>query len=153
MNMNKLALSILVLLLLSVPAMAKSGCEYCSKGYSGKSSYHGGLEDKFFIKAHKMIAYKEELGLSDEQVETIRGLKLSVKKELILKNADAGVLAVDVHAGLREHHIDVEAMNKLIDQKYAVKKAKSQSLVKAYAELKGVLSEEQMDKLKELWKS
>ena len=41
-------------------------------------------------------------------------------------------------------------MNKLVDQKYDLKKAKTKTLVDAIAKLKGTLTKEQYDKLKEI---
>lgn len=47
---------------------------------------------------------------------------------------------------------DIAAINKLIDEKYELEKARAKSLVKAYAELKGILTEEQKKRLKDLHK-
>ena len=51
-----------------------------------------------------------------------------------------------------QNAIDTEAIDALIDKKYEIKKEKAKSMVGAYAELKGILTAEQKDKLKELYK-
>lgn len=122
---------------------------YDSKKTKG---YHCGLKDKLFRKAHFILKNQEELGLSDEQVKKIKNLKLEAKKDLIKKKAEIDVIAVDIKAKMWEDAVDTEAVNKLIDQKYELKKAKTKSLMEAYAALKSILTEEQKKKLKDLWK-
>ena len=60
-------------------------------------------------------------------------------------------MAIDIMAKLKEHPIDLEAVNKLIDQKYEMKKAQIKSLVASYAKLKSILTEDQIKILKTLW--
>ena len=72
---------------------------------------------------------------------------------LIKQEADIQILSLDIMAKLHEYPVDVEAVNKTIDQKYDLKKAKAKNLVEAFAKLKGTLTSEQYDKLKSIWKS
>jgi Spy/CpxP family protein refolding chaperone len=44
----------------------------------------------------------------------------------------------------------LNAVNKLIDQKYEIKKSKMKTAVKSLSELKKILSREQMDQLRDL---
>lgn len=152
-----LALVMSFLALVALPAAVqadkhgrKMGCQRCQ--YKGKGHKEKGLDEKIFYKAHFLMKNQEELGLSDEQVEKIKDLKVDVKKDLIKKDAEIEILAVDIKAKLYEDKIDVKAINKLVDQKYEIKKEKAKTLVEKYAALKGMLSEEQMGKLKGLFK-
>ena len=120
----------------------------CKKTKGHKKDFGG----KVFHKAHFLLKSKEELGLSDKQVKKIKDLKLEAKKDLITKKAEIEVLALDIKAKMHEEKIDTKAINKLIDKKYELKKAKSKSLVGAYAALKNVLTKEQKKKLKGLYK-
>ncbi|MFH1868466.1 MAG: Spy/CpxP family protein refolding chaperone [Candidatus Omnitrophota bacterium] len=144
--------SILVLVLaVSVSiAYAYDSGKSRSRGYGSKSY---STEDKILQKAHFLMEKKEELGLSDEQVAKIKDLKLNAKKESIKKTAEIEIIALDIEAAMRQDAVDAGAIGALIDKKYEIKKAKAKSMVKAYAELKGVLTAEQMGKLKELYKS
>ncbi len=110
------------------------------------------LESKFFYKAHKLLKKKEELGLTEKQVDKIVDLKVATKKDLIRKKADIEILALDIKSQLYEERINVRAVNDLIDKKYEIKKAKAKALVAACAELKGVLTKAQKEKLKWLYK-
>jgi len=118
----------------------------------GKASYHGGdMEEKFFRKAHFILAQKDELGLSADQEARVRTLMTGAKKDLLRQDAEIGVLAVDIDAALAADEIDVDGVTKLLNQKYELKKTKVQSLVASYAELKKTLDPEQKTKLKTLF--
>lgn len=130
-------------------------CLFSSSAYAGtcktceykKSS----LSCKFICKAHVILKNKDELGLTDGQVEKVKELKLNTKKELIRTDAEIKIMALDIKAGLYQEAVDAKAVNALVDKKYDLKKAKAKSLVSAYAELKGILDEEQMAKLKDVY--
>ena len=49
--------------------------------------------------------------------------------------------------------IDTEAINGLIDNKYEAKKAKAKAVIAAIVDMKSLLSEDQVEKLKELKKT
>ena len=121
-------------------------------GYGYKMGHGWGLESIFFYKAHFMLENQAELGLSEEQVKLIQDLKQNVKKLLIKQQADIDILAIDIKAKLHDDPVDVAAINALIDQKYEIKKAKTKSLVDAIAKLKGTLTDQQREALKDLWK-
>ena len=123
--------------------------------YAKDMGGHGkkGLEDKFSGKAHMILMNKEELGLSDKQVATIKDLKLKTKKDVIRKKAEIDVLALDIKAAMYGDAIDTEAVNELIDKKYELKKEKAKSLVAACATLKDTLTDDQKAKMKDLYKN
>ena len=136
-------LGIFLAVLFAVPnALADGG-----KGQYGK---HMGFEDKFYKKAYTALVNKKELDLSDEQVEKIKKLKVDTKKDIIMKSAEIDVLVVEIKASLWEDTIDTAALDKLIDKKYELKKAKAKGIVAAYATLKNILTEEQKEELTEL---
>lgn len=147
-----IALTLMLIVSLSVVYAfdhGKGGFKGCSKekGYSQK-----GLDDKFNFKAHLFLGKREELGLTDEQVEKIKDLKLKVKKELIMKEAEIKVLGLDIQTAMQGDSVDVEATNAVIDKKYEAKKAKAKFLIKSYAELKDILTKAQKSKLEDHWK-
>jgi len=139
----------LVLTLTMVPtvSLAQNKCAKCAKKKYSKS-----VKDKFFKKVHAIYANQEKLGISDKQLNKVKDLKLALKKEIIRKDADIEILKIDIKSLLYADKINVGAINKLIDQKYDAKKAKSKKTVESYAQLKKILSEEQQAKLKSLWK-
>lgn len=145
-----LAVLMVVALCLSVTTLSyagdygkKSGC-YVKKG--------GYLESKVLKKAHFILSNKEELSLSDEQYDKIKAMKISVKKNLIKQDAQIDLLAIDIKTEMWEDKPNVAAIDKLIDQKYDLKKEKAKMLVKTYVDMKGILSDSQMDEMKALYK-
>jgi hypothetical protein len=116
-----------------------------------KSRHHGyGLDKQFVSKVRLALKNQDELGLSDEQYEKLKTLKLNTKKDLIKRKAEIDIIGVDIKGKLYEDSIDKKSINKLIDQKYELKKAKAKALVDAYAEFQNILNDEQKKKLKEL---
>jgi len=123
-----------------------------AEGYGKGKGHHFDLEEKFSKKAHFILKNEEELGLSDRQVDQIKDLKINIKKDLIGKKAQLEILGLDIKAAMWNDPFNVNVVNKLIDQKYEIKKDKAKFLVGAYATLKGLLTEEQKEKMKGLFK-
>lgn len=128
----------LVMTLGGSTALAKSGYKKDS------------IKDKFFKKIKMMYVYQDEIGLSDEQMDKIKAIKIDLKKDLIMKKAQIQVIMVDVKAALYEDEINVEAVSALVDKKYEIKKAKMKKLIQAYADVKKILTQDQMDNLKKI---
>jgi len=106
--------------------------------------------EKLFKKVTMIYIYQDELDVSDKQIDQIKELKVDLKKELIGKKADMDLIKVDIFSLLYEEENDVEAIGKLIDQKYDIKKSKMKDIVKAYAKLKEILSKKQIEKFREI---
>lgn len=117
-----------------------------------KEGYHKGFEKKFFYKARLILKNKDKLGLADKQLKKIKGLKIKTKKDVIRKDAELSIIALDIKAAIGEKQIDTGAVNKLLDKKYDLKKDKAKSLLAAYAALKRILTDEQKGKLKNILK-
>jgi hypothetical protein len=115
--------------------------------------HHGSdLEALFFHKAIFFLKCADQIGLTDDQMEKIKTLKLEVKKGLIRQNAELEILEMDVETALRGRPVDVKAVNLILDKKFEIKKAKARSLVQAIADLKAILTDEQYGKAKALWR-
>lgn len=114
-----------------------------------KSRHHGySLDTKIFHKVRLALKNQEELGISDEQYEKLKTLKANTKKDLIKRKAEIDIIGVDIKSKLGEDTIDTKSINKLIDQKYELKKAKAKALVEAYAAFQNILTDDQKKKLK-----
>jgi len=116
-----------------------------------KSKNHKyGLDTKIFHKVRLALKNQEELGISDEQYEKLKTLKANTKKDLIKRKAEIDIIGVDIKSKLGEDTIDTKGINKLIDQKYELKKAKAKALVEAYAAFQNILTDDQKKKLKDI---
>ncbi|NQT90729.1 MAG: Spy/CpxP family protein refolding chaperone [Candidatus Omnitrophica bacterium] len=137
-------LALVLSLSLMVPAYADHGKD--SKGQCK------GMGDKISYKAGIMLKNKEELGLSDKQVAQIKDLKHQAKRDAIMQKAEIDVLGLDIKAKLHEDPIDTDAVNKLVDKKYDLKKAKTKAMIADCAKLQSILTDKQKADLKALWK-
>ncbi|MDD5428393.1 MAG: hypothetical protein PHI58_04040 [Candidatus Omnitrophica bacterium] len=141
-------------------AIASSGafaneCNMRKGGFAdgkGKMSCGMGTDNMFFHKAHMILDNAAELGLTNEQIEKVKALKYSVGKNVIKEDADIAAAALDIKEAMGKDEIDVNAVNKLIDQKYALKAQKAKDNVAAYVNLKKILSPDQFNKLKAMHK-
>ena len=143
------ALFLLSMALIVPTTYAKKG--KCDGQHGQKGKQEMKLSEKLFHKAHMIIMNQEALGLTDQVVKEIKDLKIATKKSLIKQKAEIDLIAIDIKANLHQPKIDVKATNALVNKKYDLKKAKTKSIVKAFAKLKGKLTEEQMKKLKGLY--
>ena len=124
-----------------------------ARGDKKMQGHQAGFENKIFLKAHMMLKNQEELGLSAAQIKKIKKIKIDIKKDLIQRKAKIDLIVVDIKAQMWEDKINTKAINKLIDQKYELKKAKAKSLLQAYVSLKKILTDEQKERLKEFFKA
>ena len=89
-----------------------------------------------------MLSNKEELGLSDEQVNKVKELKMNTKKDIIRKDAEIEILALEIKSEMWKDPADTVAVNKLVDKKYDLKKETTKALVAGCAALKDVLTKD-----------
>ena len=68
------------------------------------------------------------------------------KKSLIRSKAAIEIDSIDIMVELREDSPDAEKVKQLIEQKCAKKTEKAKLLANAYIQLKGILSEDQLEK-------
>ncbi|MFH1062278.1 MAG: hypothetical protein V1747_05240 [Candidatus Omnitrophota bacterium] len=136
--------AIVALCMAIIPAYA-----WQNDGKSDKDK--GGLEAKFLGKIKSLSAHQEMLDLNDQQIKQIKDLHISTKKELIRSNAEIEIVSIDIKSNLFDtDKIDLKIMEKLIDEKYKIKKDQAKILVKAFAQIQNILTKEQKDTLKNL---
>ena len=146
---KKLVVGLSLLMVMMVCGVAVAQADH-GMGCQGKGK--SGLDKKIFMKAHMLLMNEDELGLTDEQVTKIKNLKMGTKKSLIKQEAEIALLGVDIKSKLWEDTIDVAAITPLVNKKYELKKQKTLSIITAYAQLKNILTAEQKEKMKGLYK-
>ena len=148
---------VLAVLMLAVPVALANHSHGLGDGHEGYGHRQWGMkggdfESQFFIKSFMILRNDEGLGLTDVQKGEIRGLVHEVKKNTIRQNAEIEILDLDITQAMHGNAVDPMAVNKLVDQKYELEKAKAKSLVEGIARLKKSLTEDQQTKLKGLFK-
>lgn len=135
--------------------MGKGDCQgqkQCAvAGGHGEEEYPCPIINKIMKKAHFLLENWEEIGLSPEQVDTIKALKLQAKKSMIRGGADMEIMMLDMKSKLSEDVLDVEGLNAMIDEGMAQMTQSAKAGVDTYAKLKAVLTPEQVEKAKAIW--
>lgn len=151
MNKKMLALctGVLVLLMAIPISQAFANGRPCGPGGRGGP---GELDKMFFKKAHTILKNQAELGLTAEKAEALKALKFETLKAMIRQNAEIQVIDLDLCSQLHSTTTDMKTLNALIDQKYELKKSKDKLLTEAVVKMKGLLSKEQIEKLRALRK-
>lgn len=145
--MKRKTTSFLFLLFFCLAVGSAHACGFCKKDGSRFDA-----EDKFFFKAKMTLSMAQELGLSAEQVKTIKDLERNMKKEVLRTDADMEIIALDIEEQLSADVPEAEAIKAAVEKKFDLNKKKAQSLIDSYIALKGVFTKEQKEKLKELYK-
>ena len=105
---------------------------------------------KFMKKAHFLLEHKSDIGLTDDQVKTLKELKLQMEKDSIRQRADMKTFLLDLKSKLAEDKVDVEGASALIDENFSTVSAAAKSNLATYAKLKSLLTPDQMTKMKAL---
>ena len=108
------------------------------------------IADKFMMKADFLLEHKSEVGLTDDQVKTIKDLKLQMGKDTIRQSADMKTFELDLKSKLAEDKVDVDGTNALIDKNFATALAAAKSNLATYAKLKDLLNPGQITTMKAL---
>lgn len=122
-------------------------------GYDKGGQHGSSIKKKFFKKIGLVCRNQEELGISDDQFDQIKDLKIATKKSIIKKKAMVDITSVDIKTALWNEPVDTEAVTELIKKKYGFKVQRELVLLKAYVALDNMLTQEQKDTLKGLCKT
>lgn len=133
------------------PMMSKGEC---SKGRCSMKGEKGGcpIVGKTLCMAYGALEYQKELSLSEEQISAIKALKLEVKKQKIQQTAAMQIGMLEMHAKLKEDTLDVEGLKAMIDQGMAAMATSAKASIDQYAQMRSILKQDQIAKLKELCK-
>lgn len=128
----------------------------CEGGKCSRGGYHEEQEsqcpivNKLLMQAHEALEHSKELGLSAEQINTIRGIKLEAKKANIRMMADMQIMELDMKSKLMADDFDAEGMKKMIDSMAAGMPEGGKKAIDWYAKFRSTLKADQWQKLKEL---
>lgn len=128
----------------------KSACKSCGEKDCG--NHPCPITSKLMKKSCFLLGNAEEIGLSDDQVKKIKTIKMDAKKQMILGEAQMKIAFIDMTAKLHEEKLDLEGLNKMVDDFSAGMAESTKKTIQSYADLKGILTDEQMKKAKEVWK-
>lgn len=119
------------------------GKHQCGMGCRGMmEGEHGGLE--FFI------GMRDELELTEGQIEKLRTLKSKTKKQAIRTRADLDVLEIELHDLLWVDKVDVEAVDAKIEKMGELQTKMHKSHIHARLDAQKILTPEQLRKHRQM---
>lgn len=100
--------------------------------------------------AHEALENQKDLGLTAEQVSTIRGLKIANKKREIQQMANMQIMMIDMKVKMMDENFDAKGLSGLVDQGSAAMADGAKQTIQDYGKLLKTLTAEQRAKLKEM---
>ncbi len=95
---------------------------------------------------------QKEIGLSKEQLAKIRDIKFSTDKKVVKLRNDMELKEIDLKAELSKEKPDMTKIERLIRAKHSIMADIELAKVKEYLQIKDILSEEQLEKLRAIMK-
>ena len=123
------------------------------RGFNKSEKYACPITAKLMKKGKFFLAHETELGLSEEQVDQIKAIKLDTKKAAARQKAEHEIFMLDMESKLSETAVDVDGISRMIDEQIPMMTQGAKKTVEDFAKLKAVLTPEQLAKAKELWKA
>jgi len=96
-----------------------------------------------------MLNMKDQLGLSLQQVQTLRDLRVAFEKETIQRGAEIRVAEVDLREALAQERVDLARAETLIRKIAGLRAELRLARVRTLEKGKGVLTPEQLEKFRE----
>lgn len=159
---------ILIALLVSSPAFAQK-CEMMKMGESSGEGIHkmcgkmdnlwiekevkrGGMGSGMMMgccKKEFFLCCKEKLELTDEQVKSLKSIKMDFIKADIQKEADLKIAELELKELMAADKMDMAKVEKMIKDIHMMKAEKKIAHLKAFEKAKSILTPEQLKKQKE----
>ena len=96
-----------------------------------------------------MLNMKDQLGLSLQQVQTLRDLRVAFEKEAIQRGAEIRVAEVELREALAQERVDMARAETLIRKIAGLRAELRLARVRTLEKGKGVLTPEQLEKFRE----
>jgi len=149
--MKKMMIVVLTGLMFLGLASQRSYADQCGCGAMGM---HGGPRmmhhDHGSRGAHDFLWKKlMGLGLSDQQTDALKAIRIRVTKDTIKKRADLQLARVDLREILQKDPVDMKAVEASLKKVESARTDLKLTHIKAWQEMKAVLTPEQRKKLKE----
>ena len=111
---------------------------------------HGFIGASAHLYRH-LLNNKQQLGLTEEQILTLRNLALDTDRAVIRADADVRISERELRALLRDHKTDLSTIETKVREQEALKGTVRMIEIKARREVIALLTPDQKTKLKTLW--
>jgi len=155
--MKKVIVSLVALMLLAGVVSAQQGpmgkgdCDFQHRGMGQRHGGHGDFGEGFHGFG-PMMAMADKLDLTDAQKDKLEKMRTAFQKERIDKKAEIDKAKIDLRVLRRDDNANENEVMSAIDKVSYLRAELQKMAYRHRKEVQGVLTEEQIDKLKELRK-
>lgn len=129
-----------------VAGMSVGSDAMMKKGRGGHEMGKGMGHGAGMCSEQMMMEKFKELGLDDKQKETVKAIKLRMKKDEIKRNSDIDIAKIELQEIVGKDVVDLAAAEAKVKQLHAMKADKAIAHIKAREEVKATLTPEQKKK-------
>ncbi|MEN6519655.1 MAG: periplasmic heavy metal sensor [Armatimonadota bacterium] len=109
-----------------------------------------GMKAMFKMMAWKIIKHSDEIGLSEEQIESFRNKKIEALKQMIQIKCQIKMNMLDVKNAVMREEIDMPTAEAKIKEIGKLKSDKYIAMIQAMQDMRNILTPEQRMKVKEM---
>ena len=117
----------------------------------GQNESYPDLADKFRMKVQFLMTFRDEIGLSAEQIAAVKDQVFNVDRAEIQMNAKKQLAMVDLYQEMHKDNADRTKMKTKIDEKIEAKRNYSYAVLDALGSIHDLLSPAQKTKMKEIF--
>jgi Spy/CpxP family protein refolding chaperone len=111
---------------------------------------HGAGHKGMFMMPWKMLVLKEELGLSDDQINRIRDLYVNMRKQKVQLKCQIKLNKIDLQSMLMREDVNMPEVEQKIRDTANLKAEKHIAWVRAMQDMRNILTQEQRGKIKSM---
>lgn len=108
------------------------------------------LEDSCYKELVLLLMNYKDLGLTDEQVQTLKDKKYEIRRQDIQLDSQLALIALDIKKQLTSDTPNQAQLEVLIDNKVELKRTLNKAFAKAITDARTLLTPEQRAKFKDL---
>ncbi len=101
-------------------------------------------------QAHAALEHSKDLGLTAEQIQGIREIKIEAKKHNIRMKAEMEIMQLDMKVMLKSDTFDAEAAKAMMEKGMPGMMEGGKKVIDWYGKFRSILKPEQWEKLKEI---
>ncbi|MHB0912620.1 MAG: Spy/CpxP family protein refolding chaperone [Armatimonadota bacterium] len=137
--------------------MGESRCYVCGQAIGhhhmgGHGMAHKGMKGMFMMP-WKMMMLREELGLSDDQVDRIRDIYTNMRKHKVQLRSRIEMNKIDLQTMMMREEMNMQEIEQKIREIANLKAEKYIGWVRAMQEMRNVLTPDQRDSVKSMIRS
>ena len=108
------------------------------------------VTNMLLMQAHEAVEHSKDLGLTADQIQAIRDIKIEAKKNNIRMKAEMEIMEIDMKVMMKADKFDAEAFKAMMDKGMPQMMENGKKVVDWYAKFRSILKPEQYARLLEM---